>query len=162
MSEELPATQTYPDFTEEQRAILQQIANTPAYRTRIGFSWSLAFKEHPEWEKILLTDQGRPISHLWHASRELQNGKMPARPFTHAYKSKRKKGRGQRKVKLVKVRDKYTWPGVEAMNRKRAELRAARDSDVREMVRTLPTTSVAAATFCPHCGAHKSHFGNQA
>ncbi len=158
--------QKWPDFTEEQKAILLEIANTPAYQSTRGYAWRLAFKEHPEWEKALLTDQSRPMSHLWHASKELQSGRAPVRPFTYV-DMKRGHNKGTRNVKLVMVkRGKYKrkakWPGIEAMQRRKAELKAARHAEVDQLVKELPVRSVAATTFCPHCGSHKSHFGNQA
>jgi hypothetical protein len=160
--------QKWPDFSEEQKAILLEIANTPAYQSTRGYAWRLAFKEHPEWEQVLLKDQDRPMSHLWHASKELQRGRAPMRPF---YKETVTKRRKKRNVELVVVkRGKYKkrakWPGVEAMNRKRAEMKAAKVAAAGEQATrpsaALPTGDYQLSSFCPHCGSHRSHFGNQA
>lgn len=158
--------QKWPDFTEEQKAILLEIANTPAYCTKVGYAWRLAFKEHPEWEQILLKDQSRPMSHLWHASKELQNGGTPARPFTYI-DTKRKNKR--RKVALMVVkRGKYKkrvkWPGIEAMQRRKAEIAAEKLAEklLPDSATFSEKSSPVAGAFCPHCGSHRSHFGNQA
>lgn len=169
--QEVPEGAKFPDLTDEQKVILQQIANTPSYHTSVGFSWALAFKEHPEWEKILLTDQGRPISHLWHMSRALKNGTIPGRPFPL-----KKSSRGPYKKRRVEVevvgRGPYKkhksggwWVRKGLPHPASAEarrLKVQRVDEVSEFVRKLPTTSVPATTFCQHCGAHRSHFGNQA
>lgn len=158
-------TTKYPEFTDEQKAIFKEIVDNPAYRTKNGFKWTQAFKDHPEWKQKILTDQGRPMSHLWHLSKQLQNGSAPVRPF---YK-KPYVSRKARNVELVvvhkrgayKKRKVAWWIKKGLPHPSSAEARALR-APVAEAVRRLPTTSVAATTFCPHCGAHKSHFGNQA
>jgi hypothetical protein len=157
---QLPAGTKFPDFSEEQKAILNQIATTPDYRASNGFKWSLAFRDHPEWKQKLLTEQGRPISHLWHASKELQSGTLPDRPFRYHINKKRGRRAMSRKVELQVVK--------RGGHKKRKAWwieRGLKHPSTKNVESGLPepaTRGPEPANYCPHCGAHRSHFGNRA
>lgn len=156
----VPPGAKFPDFSAEQKAILQQIASTPEYQTSNGFKWSQAFRDHPEWKEALLTSQGRPLSHLWHASRSLKNGNMPNRPF-HIKQRKAAARKQQRKVEL-----KVVGRGPYKKKRKAWWIeRGLPHPSAQKAVETLPEPAARGAepvNYCPHCGAHRSHFGNRA
>lgn len=146
-----PRNAAWPDWTDEQVAILQEAGRK--YRSAGGknISWKRALEENPSWQGILLGG-GRPFYHLWHTAAEILSGHRPTRPGAG-----KKAGLSMRR-KAVNSAVKDAAPSRVAgghkawQTRRQNAVNSTHQPPAPEQRQFLPTMK--RVDHCPECGAH--------